>query len=217
MEVMMNEPKQEEMQPQEFEQQPGSSERGRTGLAPRIYVASLSDYNAGTLHGEWIDADQEPDAIYAEIRAMLAGSEEANAEEFAVHDYEDFGSMRIGEYESIPRIAKIASGIAEHGAALGHWAEHCQQEFGHCAGPTGESEWSEALGRFDEAYQGVWESEEAYAESVLNDWGLPEMLDSALPEGLRPYVDVDYKAFAADLFTELLAVRDEAGVHLFQP
>ena len=25
---------------------------------PRIYVASLSDYNAGRLHGEWIDADQ---------------------------------------------------------------------------------------------------------------------------------------------------------------
>jgi Antirestriction protein (ArdA) len=106
--------------------------------------------------------------------------------------------------------------FAEHGAAFGHWAEHCQQEFGHSAGPTGESEWSEALGRFDEAYQGVWESEEAYAESVLNDWGLPEMLDGALPEGLRPYIDVDYKAFAAELLMELLAVRDECGVHVFQ-
>jgi antirestriction protein len=212
---MMNEPKQEEMQPQEHEQQPGNPERSRSGLAPRIYVASLSDYNAGTLHGEWIDADQEPDAIYSEIRAMLVGSEEANAEEFAVHDYEDFGSVRIGEYESIPRIAKIASGIAEHGAAFSHWAEHCQQEFGHNAGPTGESEWSEALDRFAEVYQGVWESEVAYAESVLTDWGLPEMLDGALPEGLRPYIDVDYKAFAAELFTELLAARDEDGVHVF--
>ena len=37
---------------------------------PRIYVASLSDYNAGHLHGRWIDADQDPDAIREEIAAM---------------------------------------------------------------------------------------------------------------------------------------------------
>jgi antirestriction protein len=216
MEVMMNEPKQEEMQPQEHERQPGSPERGRTGLAPRIYIASLSDYNAGTLHGEWINADQEPDAIYAEIRAMLEQSEEFNAEEFAIHDYEDFGSMQIGEYESIPRIARIAKGLAEHGAAFGHWAEHCQQEFGHGTGTSGKSGWSQAMDRFDEAYHGVWESEEAYAESVLTDWGLPDLLDRGIPEGLRPYVEIDYKAFAAELFMELLAVRDETGVHVFR-
>jgi hypothetical protein len=32
-------------------------------LAPRIYVACLSAYNNGHLHGWWIDADQEPDAL----------------------------------------------------------------------------------------------------------------------------------------------------------
>lgn len=33
---------------------------------PRIYVASLSDYNAGTLHGKWIDADQSAEDIQAD-------------------------------------------------------------------------------------------------------------------------------------------------------
>jgi len=30
---------------------------------PRIYVACLAAYNAGKLHGEWIDADQDAEAI----------------------------------------------------------------------------------------------------------------------------------------------------------
>jgi len=43
---------------------------------PRIYVASLADYNAGRLHGCWIDADQSADAIRDEIAQMLAESKE---------------------------------------------------------------------------------------------------------------------------------------------
>ena len=38
-----------------------------TGPSPRIYVASLSDYNAGRLHGVWIDAAEELDEIWSQI------------------------------------------------------------------------------------------------------------------------------------------------------
>ena len=34
---------------------------------PRIYAASLSDYNNGRLHGAWIDSDQDREAIGAAI------------------------------------------------------------------------------------------------------------------------------------------------------
>jgi antirestriction protein len=179
--------------------------RQRTSPSPRIYVASLSDYNAGTLHGEWIDADQEPAAIYESIRAMLEASEEDTAEEFAIHDYEGFGSLRISEYESVDWVAQVALGIAEHGEAFGHWAVHIQSEVAH-------TERSAALTRFEEAYQGVWESEVAYAESLLDE----HVLDDAVPSGLRHFVKVDYGAFAAELFMELWAVRDAEGVHVFQ-
>jgi antirestriction protein len=48
--------------------------------SPRIYVASLSDYNAGNLLGRWIDADQDEDAIHAEIAEMLRESKHPNVQ-----------------------------------------------------------------------------------------------------------------------------------------
>ena len=57
---------------------------------PRIYVACLASYNSGILYGAWIDADQEPDAIMEEVSAMLKASPEEGAEEWAIHDYDNF-------------------------------------------------------------------------------------------------------------------------------
>ena len=34
---------------------------------PRIYVASLSDYNAGRLHGVWLDANQDVEELQAAV------------------------------------------------------------------------------------------------------------------------------------------------------
>jgi antirestriction protein len=45
-----------------------------TQTTPKIYVACLAAYNAGYLHGDWIDADQDADDIYQEIRDMLSRS-----------------------------------------------------------------------------------------------------------------------------------------------
>ena len=57
---------------------------------PEIYVADLAAYNAGKLRGEWIDANQDVDNIRAEIEKMLSSSPELFAEEYAIHDYEQF-------------------------------------------------------------------------------------------------------------------------------
>ncbi|MGK5496416.1 antirestriction protein ArdA [Streptomyces sp. URMC 125] len=86
---------------------------------PRIYVASLSDYNAGILHGVWIDADQNADSIHEEIEEMLSKSPTAleygeKAEEFAIHDYEGFGPVEIHEHDSIERVATIADLLTNH-------------------------------------------------------------------------------------------------------
>jgi antirestriction protein len=76
-------------------------------LTPRIYVASLSDYNAARLHGRWIDATQDREAILAEIQTMLAESPEAIAEEFAIHDFDDFGGIRLGEWEDVDHVCEL--------------------------------------------------------------------------------------------------------------
>ena len=51
----------------------------------RIYVACLAAYNDGKLHGQLINANQDADCIYEEIREMLSESPVPNAEEWAIH------------------------------------------------------------------------------------------------------------------------------------
>src|SRR5690348_8373610 len=91
---------------------------------PRIYVASLSDYNNGVLHGKWIDAAQEAEEIQTEISRMLAASPTMRelgdpAEESAIHDHEDFAGFEPGEYEDLETVSRVARGLAEHGEAFG--------------------------------------------------------------------------------------------------
>jgi antirestriction protein len=89
----------------------------------RIYVASLADYNAGRLHGVWIDATQDAYDIQAEVNKMLAASKEPIAEEWAIHDYEGFYGLKLGEWESFDKVSEWATAIAEHGEAYAIWAD----------------------------------------------------------------------------------------------
>src|SRR4051794_8738017 len=91
-----NEPNQQEHPSHEARQQP----------SPAIYVASLADYNNGVLHGAWIEAAREPSDIQEDIDAMLAQSREANAEQFVIFDYDQFGQCRIHENDPIDLVAK---------------------------------------------------------------------------------------------------------------
>jgi len=164
---------------------------------PRIYVACLAAYNNGQLHGAWIDAAQSADAIHDEIRAMLASSPIPGAEEWAIHDYEDFGGIQLAEYEGIDRVAEIAALLVEYGEPFGVWADY----YGNAVSAE----------EFRDAYRGEYDSEEAYAEEFIDDVG---MLDS-IPENLRYYFDVE--KFARDMFmSDMLSVRSGHGtVYVF--
>jgi antirestriction protein len=61
----------------------------------RIYVADLTAYNNGKLHGVWINARGDINDIWEQIKAMLATSPEGFAEEYAIHDYEGFGAYAL--------------------------------------------------------------------------------------------------------------------------
>lgn len=171
---------------------------------PRIYVASLSDYNAGRLHGDWIAADQTVEELHEAVSAMLARSPEPVAEEWAIHDYEGFGNVRLSEYESLESVSRVAVGIAEHGPAFAAWAS------------TRDLLDDESLDGFEEGYLGTWESVEQYAESLLDDVGATAEL-AKLPEWLQPHVALDVEGFANDLVLggDIRTVEDENGVHVF--
>lgn len=73
--------------------------------SPRIYVASLSDYNNGRLEGKWLDFSDYSDAseLMVAIQEMLDEiTEKYNdgevREEWAVHDYEYIPSTLASEY-----------------------------------------------------------------------------------------------------------------------
>lgn len=82
--------------------------------APRLYVACLCAYNNGHLHGCWIDANQEPEAIWQEINNMLANSPMDNAQEWAIHDYENFSSLSLDEQHDIEELSQWAELISTH-------------------------------------------------------------------------------------------------------
>ena len=143
---------------------------------PRIYVACLAAYNNGILHGAWIDADSE-DEIRDGIADMLRRSPIPNAEEFAIHDYENFGEVRVSEYMGIDKVAELAVFIAEHGS-LGSGV------LAHFSGDLKEAQ--EAL---QDCYLGCFASLADYVQDMTEEI-------TEIPEGLRYYID--WKALARD-------------------
>lgn len=149
-----------------------------TQTTPKVYVACLAAYNNGYLHGAWIDSNQEAEAIQEEIKAMLAQSPIAKAEEWAIHDYEGFCGLRLSEYESIEKVAEMSAMIGEHGEAWAKFAEYEGIEYA-------------TLERFEEAYAGEWDSEEDFAEDLASE-------TMEIPQHLSMYID--YEKLARDLF-----------------
>lgn len=169
---------------------------------PRIYVACLTAYNNGRLHGEWIEADQSADELHDAVQHMLAASPEPGAEEWVIHDYEGFGELRLSEWESFERVAAIAAGIAEHGEAFSAWLSY------------DESQDAIDVQAFEDAYRGEWPSLRGYAEDYAESTG---MYDAAEKSG-SPYVVVDIDMLTRDLDIELYKVEsDHNTVYVFDP
>ncbi len=81
---------------------------------PSIYVACLAAYNNGILHGEWVEISDEIDDTWKAIRNVLASSPIPQAEEWAIHDFQGFGGIRLSEYETIERVHELADFLLEH-------------------------------------------------------------------------------------------------------
>jgi len=187
----------------------GSEQHEQDGAeAPRIWVGSLSDYNNGVLHGAWIDAGREVDAIQTDIQSMLAASPWAArtgepAEEWGIFDHENFGTCRIDQHEDLDWVSGVAQGITEHGPAFAAWADVMEDR--------------ELLADFEEAYLGEYDSLEAYAEQLIDDLGYNELLDR-LPSNLRPYVHINVAGFAQDMWLSgdvQVYHRPDGGVWIF--
>ena len=171
---------------------------------PRIYVASLSDYNSGRLWGVWLDS-VDADEVHEGIAAMLKASPEEHSEEVAVHDSEGFGSYNVHEFDSVELLCAIGNAIQEHGTLFADY-------LGHRGAPKDADEVADAVREFEEQYQGSFRSLEDWAEQFLEDTGsLKEV-----PESLRPYIDVEKWARDAELGGDIFSIDGDGGeVHVF--
>ncbi|MCA9407191.1 MAG: antirestriction protein ArdA [Candidatus Omnitrophica bacterium] len=160
-----------------------------TQTTPKIYVACLAAYNNGFLHGQWIEVNKSAEEIHAEIQDMLGQSPIGGAEEWAIHDYEGFEGLQISEYESIDDVVQYAQLIEQHGEAYVAYVNYIGVDYATEEG-------------FQEAYQGEWNSEEAFAENLADE-------TMEIPEHLQYYID--YEKFARDLFiNDYFSVKGES-------
>ena len=122
-----------------------------------IYVACLSSYVAGTLHGCWIDAAQDESDIEADIKKMLADSPENTkdnpCEEWAIHGDCGFGSIEIAENENLERVSQLALALeSTNGVDKNAYSKFVTIAYND----------DFSLDAFHDRYIGEFESEEAY-------------------------------------------------------
>ncbi|MFZ5746922.1 MAG: antirestriction protein ArdA [Pseudomonadota bacterium] len=166
-------------------------------IQPRIYVACLAAYNSGYLHGAWINADQEPWAIWEEVRAMLAASPIIDAEEHAIHDYEGFAGVQIGECEGLEEVSNIAQFLREFGplgAAVLNYLD-CDLD--------------EAREALAERYLGCHDCLADYVQELTEE-------TTRIPQSLRYYIDWQAMARDAELSGDLFTIcTGMEQVHVF--
>lgn len=189
----------------------------------KIYAADLAAYNAGVLHGVWVDVT-DPETMQTEIAGMLRESPEPNvqvtcprqqledkhegcglchgsgmvpsAEEWLVHDYDgDWHGINLGETSDLEAICETDRLLEEHGEAWGAYV-----------GIVGEHYATES--GFEESYSGEWASAEDFAEETAN-----EIHGDLGPLGTY----IDWERYARDLgFDGFHFVNGGRGVYVFR-
>jgi antirestriction protein len=166
-------------------------------LEPRIYVACLAAYNSGRLHGAWIAVEDDAKAVREAVAAMLAASPVAGAEEYAIHDHEDFGGIEVREYADLDHLVEIAGFLRERGHLGALVLEHFSGDL------------EAATSALDEQYRGLFASLADSFQELTEE-------TTVIPDALRLYIDWEAMARDARLGGEVFTVEtghDE--VHVF--
>lgn len=163
---------------------------------PRIYVACLAAYNAGILHGEWIDIGDDIDQTWDRIKCMLALSPVDDAEEWAIHDFEGFGGVRLSEWESIERVHELAGFLEEHDEVGALVLDHYNGDIGDA-------------GRTLENYMGCYSGVADYAQEITESC-------TEIPEHLQFYIDYERMGRDMVMSGDIITFEESYNqVHIF--
>lgn len=162
-----------------------------TPPTPRVWIACLAAYNAGTLHGAWVDADQDAEEIAEAIDAVLASSPISSAEEYDIHDYDACYGMRP-QSTTAEHIAEMGHFIAEHGELGVRVAAHFGDDL------------KQASDALDESFRGEYDSLADFAEELVRE--TLELSDLALA-----YFDFERYARDLDLGGDVFTIPLKGG------
>ena len=150
--------------------------------SPALYCGTYGKYNSGNLRGMWVDLSTFD--YYEEFEAFC----------FAIHADEYDPELMYQDYENMPRSLYHES-MGEEG--FNKIAEYCELCDDYSVSAVDDFlEWSSSddLGRMHDAYVGVYDSEEDFAEEIVSDcYDLEKTMGD-----LACYFD--YEKFARDLF-----------------
>ena len=162
----------------------------------RIYVADLAAYNAGYLHGVWIDATQDIEDIQDEINQLLAASPVPDAEEYAIHDYEGFDGYRLGEYAGIETAHDVASFIEEFPAFGAELLNHFTRI-------------EEARSAVENDYCGCYSSLADYAQELTEE-------TTDIPQNVAYYIDYERMGRDMEMNGDVFTIETGLNeVHVF--
>jgi antirestriction protein len=163
--------------------------------APSIYVADLEAYNNGKLIGKWFNLLDYSDAdeLMEAIQEFLS---ERGAEEYAVHDYENFPSSMYSEYmgkRSFEELYEMIDLAKDNDLPL--------QVVINVVSEYGASAVDEFMGKYDSA--------DDFAQELVDDTGIESFIDF---ERYLIVSDTDRRLLAQEMADSYVDdIRDEDG------
>ena len=157
-------------------------EKTNNSESPALYCGTYGKYNSGNLRGMWVDLSTFD--YYEDFENFC----------LAIHADEADPELMYQDYENMPRSLYHESMGEEGFNKIAEYCELCDDYSVEAIDDFLEWSSSDDLGRMHDAYVGVYDSEEDFAEEIVSDcYDLDNMMGS-----LACYFD--YEKFARDLF-----------------
>lgn len=156
-------------------------------MTPRIYVADLAAYNAGQLVGQWIDledgSDLDHDDFVEWINAVVQGEIlRPGHEEWAIHDYEGFGTIKIDEYDSFDTIVNHVQRMGDESGKYFAWISNSPGDADNFDPDKVDGPYESVEQWFDQYIDSYWGSLDL--EEILANNGVDKRVAAGLAEML---------------------------------
>jgi antirestriction protein len=158
-------------------------------MEAKLYVGTYGKYNAGRLHGKWLDLTK-----YSDKEEFMEGCKKLHNTE---RDPEYMFQDKAGVLYKMPKYwlneSHISDEVFEFMEAFAEDEEKGEAFLSWVKNAGYKGDFSYLITKFEEAYEGKYDSEKTYTEHLVDETGILEKMGE-----LSYYFD--YEAYVRDLF-----------------